>query len=191
MNKEEWINGFTTGRYKKADKDVIEFIANILYHNNKETGSNAIYNLFSCGYCYYFAIMLKDAFGRGEVCWHRNHGHIVWLDETDIAYDIGGVFEDYNDGDLLPIDDSLGEMICDFKHNGQKFNMHSEEFSNWASFYKMNDYEAATLIYMEISEDEINDNISVAGNVLLYWYKHERELSQKFALRKENNREIL
>ena len=89
MNKNEWIKGFTTGRYYDTDKDVIAFIANFRYANGSDC--ETIYDLFASGYCYYFAKMLQNAFNRGEICWHRNHSHIVWVDSTGIAYDIGGV----------------------------------------------------------------------------------------------------
>lgn len=109
--KEEWIESWTTGRFAEADKDVITFIADILFHGD----SGVIYNLFACGYCYYFACMLKEAFGRGTVCWHKGFSHVVWVDEDDIAYDIGGIFMDYEKGGLVPIEE-LGEQVIQFKH---------------------------------------------------------------------------
>lgn len=116
MKKEEWITAWTTGKWESANKDVITFIANILYHSeNGKDNSEVIYGLFGCGYCYYFALMLQNAFNRGSIMWHTNHGHIVWLDVDGAAYDIGGVFYDYNEGDLSSISD-LGDDIENFKH---------------------------------------------------------------------------
>ena len=80
MKKEDWIKAYTTGRFENANKQVIRFIADFVYSN--EQISNGVYELFVSGYCYYFAVMLKTAFNRGDICWHRNHGHIVWRDVT-------------------------------------------------------------------------------------------------------------
>lgn len=112
MKKEEWIKAWTSGKWESSNKDVIKFIADILYHNPNSDNED-IYNLFACGYCYYFAVMLKDAFKRGEILWHKGFGHIVWKDIDDIAYDIGGIFYDYGEGDLVSLDE-LGEDISDF-----------------------------------------------------------------------------
>jgi hypothetical protein len=112
MNKDDFITAWTSGRFTSTRKEVIVFIADILYHNGMNT--DAIYNLFACGYCYYFAVMLKDAFKRGEVCWHKGFSHIVWLDDNNVAYDIGGVFDDYDDGDLVPASE-LGDELTSFK----------------------------------------------------------------------------
>jgi hypothetical protein len=112
MNKEEWIEAWTSGKWKSTRREVIEFIANVLYHNSIDNSS--IYQLFACGYCYYFAVILKDAFKRGEVCWHKGYSHIVWVDDDDTAYDIGGVFYDYGEGDLIPLSEA-GIDISGFK----------------------------------------------------------------------------
>ena len=182
-SKEDFIKAYTTGMFKNADKDVIQFIADI---NWKDENAH---DLFANGYCYYFAIMLQEAFHRGIICWHRNHGHIVWEDNTGIAYDIDGVFTDYNEGDLLPVDESLEGLIVDFKHNGETYNSGSKSFSDWVSHYKMTDIEAISRIYMMIPREDINDDISVMQNVLLYFMAHEKELSLKFEeLKHERNR---
>ena len=113
--KQDWITAWTTGKWETTNKSVIAFIANVLYHDPTPSGSDAIYDLFAAGYCYYFAVMLKTAFNRGEVVWHKGFGHIVWLDVDDIAYDIGGVFYDYGADDLVPLTE-LGSDIEFFKH---------------------------------------------------------------------------
>ena len=115
MSKQEWID-WNLSTYKAADKDIIEFIANVLYHSGTEH-SETIRRLYHCGYCYYFALMLKDAFNRGTICYAYYEGHIVWLDGTDaskdFAYDIDGVSKCWEY--LIPID-KLGTGILDFKH---------------------------------------------------------------------------
>jgi len=110
-------------RHPKVRKDVLSFIYDI---DNKSTQYDSnikekIYFfrtpaeiMFADGYCYYFALILKDAFG-GSIMWHKNHGHIVWMDENKICYDIYGVFDDYGEGDIVPISE-LGEKLIYFKH---------------------------------------------------------------------------
>lgn len=53
----------------KVNMNVIEFIDKIATFPDREgkTGDHIDY-LFSAGYCYYFANILKIAFG-GQVCW--------------------------------------------------------------------------------------------------------------------------
>lgn len=82
---------------------------------------------FRCGYCYYFAHMLKTAFGRGTVCWAAPYGHFVWVDEgtdkyeTDYdkirTYDIEGKYNPKEHGVLYLIpEEFLNEHIKDFLH---------------------------------------------------------------------------
>ena len=68
-----------------ADKDVISFIEGFLGDHE------IIWQTFTAGYCYYFAVMLKDAFQRGEICWCAPYGHICWVDDNGVPYDISGV----------------------------------------------------------------------------------------------------
>ena len=58
--------------------------------------------------------MLKAAFNRGEICWAAPFGHIVWVDENGIPYDISGVNESETD-DYIP-EYMMGNTINDFKH---------------------------------------------------------------------------
>lgn len=70
---EHQIQKFVSNEMKHtpgADEDILRFIADILYHcgaGNVETKS--IQMLFRSGYCYYFAVMLQDAFPGGTICW--------------------------------------------------------------------------------------------------------------------------
>lgn len=125
--KEEWVNQWLQ-THPTADKEVLNFICAILYKKssiyikNCKTmeynpySGDAIYNLFACGYCYYFALMLKDAFNRGEIMWHKGFSHIVWQDVNGICYEIGGVFYDYNEEDIVPISTLSEEELGWFKH---------------------------------------------------------------------------
>lgn len=178
MSKEEWIKGWTTGKFESANKQVIRFIADFLYR------SEDMYDVFASGYCYYFALMLKAAFNRGEICWHRGYGHIVWVDDDNTAYDIGGVFYDYNEGDLLPVEDSLADMIVDFKHTGEEYRVPDTKFHDWITHYKMTDVYAVSDIYKNMPKQLINDNHTVYENVWGWWICHKKELSEYYAERK-------
>lgn len=111
-SNEKWINE-QLNTYKGCREDVIRFIDRLVYWQGKKEAKTII-ELFSNGYCYYFALMLKDAFG-GEICWLKGYGHILWKDENDTLYDINGVYTDYNDDEIVPISE-LGDKIEDFKH---------------------------------------------------------------------------
>lgn len=101
-----------------ADKKVLQFIAEILYkgvpHVELDTSCESIRSTFRAGYCYYFAIMLKDAFQRGQVCLAYPLGHIVWLDTDGIPYDVEGINESACNA-YVPIS-YLGEALTNFKH---------------------------------------------------------------------------
>lgn len=68
-----------------ADKQVLSFI------DDFREDDKSIRQKFCAGYCYYFAVMLKDAFHRGEICWCAPLGHICWVDDNGVPYDIDGV----------------------------------------------------------------------------------------------------
>lgn len=93
------------GDTMNGSQEVLNFINDIYDSQPKENGE-AIRRLFHSGYCYYFANMLKIAFGRGTVCLAYPFGHVVWLDTDGIAYDIEGVtiseYEKLVDIDCLP-----------------------------------------------------------------------------------------
>lgn len=115
---------------KIADKQVLEFIIKFyhltmpIYADYGEYCEN-IRRQYRAGYCYYFAIILRDAFNRGELCWAAPFGHIVWMDTSGIAYDIEGV----NDSECkyyIPIK-YLGDAVNNFKHvPGISFNADKE-----------------------------------------------------------------
>lgn len=124
MKTEEDFNAWMSLAKKwhpEADKDVLQFIYdfnNMQYNPSDEKKSaiiiEGIYNQFANGYCYYFASMLKTAFNRGEICIAAPLGHIVWVDENNVPYDICGCNESECDY-YIPVF-MLGDMIKDFKH---------------------------------------------------------------------------
>ena len=127
--------------------------------------------------------MLKTAFNRGDICWHRNRAHIVWRDDNGVAYDISGVFYDYEEGDLLSVENSLGNLLVDFKHTGEKYTTGYESFVFWCKHYKVSEVYAITNIYRQMPKEIINDELSVTENALTYWSRHSRELGYEYARR--------
>lgn len=103
-----------------ADKDVISFIEGFLGDHE------IIWQTFTAGYCYYFAVMLKDAFQRGEICWCAPYGHICWVDDNGVPYDISGVCDSECDF-YIPVRYIPGG-IADFKHIPHKAFNASKEY---------------------------------------------------------------
>lgn len=95
-------------------EEVLHFIGSLVTHLNTPESTSCIESVFSSGYCYYFALMLQHNFG-GDIMWHYGYSHIVWLDSDEIAYDIHGVFNDYAEHDLVPVD-LLGSGLNNFLH---------------------------------------------------------------------------
>lgn len=123
----EYIRRLLYPGREKTDEKVLTFIGNITgYHYPNSQKQDSIYELFASGYCYYFALMLKDAFQRGEVCWCAPHGHICWVDDNGHPYDIHGSCDSECDYfiPILYIQDGL----ADFKHVPGKVFDASEEY---------------------------------------------------------------
>ena len=116
--------------YPKANKDVIDFIINFNWHNDTSmVCQEIIRSHFRAGWCYYFAIILKEAFNRGEICWCAPYGHICWVDEDGIPYDIEGVCDSECEY-YIPIK-YIKEGLADFKHvTNIKFNASKEYIEN-------------------------------------------------------------
>lgn len=111
--------------HPKADEEVLRFIYDFSVKQGYGEAEEVLYQQFASGYCYYFAHMLQSAFNRGEVCWAAPYGHIVWVDENDIPYDISGVNESETD-DYIP-EYMMGDTILDFKHIAGKVHDTSDQ----------------------------------------------------------------
>ena len=113
------IDKFVINNYNysngEANKDVLTFIGNILY-NNGINNADIIVTLFSCGYCYYFAKMLEDAFPGGKICQAIPYPHIVYVLDN-IPYDIQGLCDLDYDG-LIPIEE-LNDLESYRHRNGE------------------------------------------------------------------------
>lgn len=117
---------------KDADKSVLYFIADFLYCGSSEEEAlcraNILYRTFRCGYCYYFAHMLKNAFQHGEVCWAVSFGHFIWQ-YNEVQYDIEGVY--CGEATMFIPELYMGETINDFRHiRNNSHNTTAEEMSN-------------------------------------------------------------
>ena len=99
-----------------GDKQVLDFIENFLAHQNKDEAEPILKDQFNAGYCYYFAVILKAAFNRGQICWCAPYGHMCWLDTDGIPYDIYGICISEADY-YIPVE-YLGPCIQDFLHIG-------------------------------------------------------------------------
>lgn len=110
----------------RANEKVIDFIDNFstLFGQFQGEEIDTVSTVFSRGFCYYFAIILKDAFdGRGEIYMTSDNRHIVWM-LNNVAYDINGVYRTYPrsanngnffNGELIPIV-MLPNYMESFKH---------------------------------------------------------------------------
>lgn len=97
-----------------VNEKIIEFIGNFYKSNDKSHEEcEVIRKQFRNGYCYHFAVILKDLFPGGEICVAAPFGHIVYVYEN-IPYDVEGVY-DGEATDLIPIS-FLGDRIKNFKH---------------------------------------------------------------------------
>ena len=110
MQKKDWIKQQCM-LHPKADGKVLEFLAGVRFHGG-EAGERAIRSLFAEGYCLHFARMMRETFGRGEVCLLYPGDHFVWVD-GGVAYDIDGVHAGCES--LIP-EKGLGDMKKDFLH---------------------------------------------------------------------------
>lgn len=73
--------------YPKASRSVLKFIGRFREENPD------LERIFTKGYCYYFAVMLQDAFGGG-IYLSPESNHIVWSEDQNLYYDITGVCND-------------------------------------------------------------------------------------------------
>lgn len=181
----------TNERFKdKVNMDVIRFIDEVNCFPDRDGKENdSIDHLFCAGYCYYFANMLKIAFG-GRICYAQDRGHIVWVDcDEDVsfeelqkacAYDITGVFDDYER--LWPVE-YLGDIIVDYMHNGKEFHV-SESFKDWCDFCKVTEAFAIDIIWGIIPNDDIlelyKSGYDYVGTAYQYWILYEKEFQEIF-----------
>lgn len=118
------------------DNEVIRFI-NRFYdiNNNSLDDQEVLRRQFRAGYCYYFAVILKTAFNRGEICWCAPFAHMCWVDTDGTPYDCEGVY----DGEavyLIP-EHYLGDTIKNFLHTDDTCNTSKEDILNIIKQYRI------------------------------------------------------
>lgn len=114
--------------HPKSDTKILHFIADIVTHNGcSDDKTEDIHSLFAAGYCYYFALILQDAFPGGTICWAAPFGHIVYQ-YHGLQYDIDGVYSGEATA-FIPIS-RLGDAIDDFRHiPGKIYNATEQELA--------------------------------------------------------------
>jgi len=88
---------------KPTHEDILAFIKRI-----RESFPNAV-KVYSQGSCIQFALILKQAYSKGEVCWNEDHGAYFF---NDHYYDITGEIENddfipLSEYDILQVDNIL------------------------------------------------------------------------------------
>lgn len=114
-------------------KEVLDFIENFLNLNNTESSEYYLKMQFTSGYCYYFAVILKSAFNRGEVCWCAPYSHFCWVDTDGTPYDIYGLC--VSDALYFIPEQYLGDALNDFKHTGKTFDATEKDIQNIINKY--------------------------------------------------------
>lgn len=86
MRKNDFIRKHSSG-----NDEVVRFIANFLYSSHDIDISPQLTDIFTNGYCYYFAKMLQDTFNRGNLVVDKQKQHVAWQDVDGTVYDITGI----------------------------------------------------------------------------------------------------
>ena len=116
-----------------VNEKILWFIANFVYHQGVNN-ADCIHEQFRSGYCLHFAIILKNMFKKGEICWCAPFGHIAYV-EDGIPYDIEGICT--SDCEYyIPIS-YIKEGIRDFvRVPGASFNADEEYIQNAIKRYE-------------------------------------------------------
>ncbi len=99
---------------RKAKPEILKFIWNFVTHDKIPESFRVIEHQFTTGYCYHFALIMKNMFG-GKIVWHKGYSHILWQDRNKVVYDIHGVYCDYRIYEIVPVSE-LGDDIESYLH---------------------------------------------------------------------------
>lgn len=151
---------------------IMQFIFDVWTHCGVgEESSEVIRKLFHDGYCYYFALMLKDAFPGGMVAWAKPFGHIVFV-YNDVPYDIEGVY--FGDGNTVDYKE-LGDTLEEFRHRGRDYEL-DKEMEEFAESKGMTKDELITEVCRRITCHEWVDGVPFCdtrvANARLYFRKY-------------------
>lgn len=119
-----------------AENEVLSFIEKFYCRgDNDDICKEVLRRQFRNGYCYYFAIILKTAFKRGEVCWCAPFGHMCWVDVDGTPYDCEGEYT----GEALYLipEHYLGDAIKDFMHIDETYNVSRDEIIDIINKYRI------------------------------------------------------
>lgn len=181
-----WIEHYTTGLYKGYNPDIIRFIADFIFTPGTDTNSTC--RLFDSGYCYHFAVILKDIFEDGEIKIAFPLGHIVYMDHAGFAYDINGPFEPslYDDVKCFIPVQFLGPALVDFTHSTKSgftitdFHM-PKDFHEWAKDNMMTDIYAMTKIFIMMPKDSIDYYKDTMPKVVYaYWENNKEKIENEY-----------
>lgn len=111
-------NNFQTQKKKHDFGNIVDskFITPQSFIDKFRNDSRDIVELFESGYCYYFANLLKEAFGRGKIVLAAPYPHICWMDIDGNVYDINGMINDPEIELYIPIKYLSDTDIANFKH---------------------------------------------------------------------------
>lgn len=177
---EKWIEHYTTGLYEGYNPDIVRFIAEILFKPG--TNPESTTNLFESGYCYHFAVILKDIFKDGEIMLAFPLGHIVYMDSAGFAYDISGPYEPslHDIEYFIPVSFLGSAALVDFTHSTKSgftitdFHM-PKDFHEWAKDNMMTDMYAMTKIFIMMPKDGINYYKDTMPQVVYSYWKNSKE----------------
>lgn len=178
LKKEEWIKYQIEELH--GSEEVINYIASIV------SVSDSLQKFFSDKYQYAFANILKDGFGRGEVCWKRNEMKIVWKDITDTCYDADGVYTRYESNKDIVNIDHLGIFIRLFNHENKDIEIYDKKSNKWCKSLDVEPQYAISEIYSLIDPEYINFDEDIIENAIKYWSSHLEELEEKYLKTKDD-----
>lgn len=98
MKNEDWMPEDFDLLLNQTHTDVLNFISSI----TKFDEHGDITNLFTKGYCYGFALMLKQQFKSGKIYWDRYRNHAIFKFGHNY-YDIHGSYYPQNDSMLQEV----------------------------------------------------------------------------------------
>lgn len=134
--------------YGKPDDRILKFIFDAWTACGMRD-AEVIRKFFRTGYCYYFALMLQDAFPGGKLVWAKPYGHICYL-YNDVPYEIEGVYP--GDGTLVPMEE-LGDTFEAYRHRGMDDDLR-HEMEDYAEEKDIGFEELCEEIYKLVPEDK-------------------------------------
>ena len=159
----------------KGSEEVLNFIQNFLAHNNSTSAEDILKFQFNEGYCYHFAALLKGTFDRGQVCWCAPFGHMCWMDEDGVPYDIYGIC--VTEAEYFVPVSYLGRALNDFLRTGNPHDTSIEEIQyikkKYLSTHRLRYKVEFTENNKSFKFDEINHVVNYINRVV---YNSERSV---------------